>query len=1272
MDPAEFTGDDSVRFKKLMTEAFTPRVEAELRRLIIDFGFVPVRPEHAAEVVHRVSRINLDLLDHMIIRNGLQVTAAVSDGVMRRLLSGSFDDALLQPYFDRGFVLSATTIKIGLRRCDLEALRTIRSHIPERELRISAEEVLAETFDVEFGFSAGLVDFLIHNFSFTEDNVAAALLRSATDEDRDRRGRREATTLPDQIRPLTKCYHQTIPNIPWRWVLRTYGPTHRFSRACLLDAITRIPSSDSTVLEFISAGCPLTPDCIPRAMMAASGASISQTGLMQELLAHLRRQIETTAGTMMEWERAKWTEEFEIWAQLGSGVSGRDSAGGLGLMKSATVGWRGGGMDMKKAWVDEMPRLKAVLEKLLANEKQRMDMAHRRPLLQKDVAQNKPRLVSGSSSHTTKRLRPVLNHPTPCLRVASEPPDCIATPDAPVVPVAGQPPTMRTIPKPHHHVTHAFPEHDLINHDQISLFDTDPMWRACFQGDLAQFIIEARRPSSLEPGLTRGECERSGEGETVLHVAVLLGHIDIVNWILKEWPGKLVNEIYLMHRYFGETALHIAAAKGRLDLVKILLKEGADVNGPLVRGTEFLKDKDRGVLYYGQTILQFAACTNNFDIVKFLVEEGNADLTTVDLYGKLHAVPSKPSIPESNQKIPGNNVLHVIAFYGRFDLELYRYLMAANLKDIAAMRTTINITQARNKENLSPFQVGISQGHAIIIDTIKETIWEFGFVRQYRVPLLDLDPVQPHYIEPGTGKNRSKTSRVSKSALEIAVEREDKIIISHPLFDALLRVKWALYGRRKFLMRLILTLLLICCFTVSVALQPDDIVDRRHYFNIRESGGRYTQLTQYFRLGFEAVTIIGTVGMISAELRDVIVQGLAYFTGYGSGENVIQWMFSVFVWLIPVIRFAISPHVGDDVQITLRDCENVIMGLGGILGWFYMLNFAKGFSSLGPLTLIFRRILLGDLLEWLALYITFTMGFSVAFYLQMNGVPAATTEEPIPVLDWNQLPGALLWTVRFIFAQAVFDDFRKAKLPAFTELLFVTYGFLTLVLLVNVLIAKLTETFKSIALDSRRAWRVQWAYLIMEMDERLSERERNHLLSHLGVMDRPRSSSSFDKNGRAKDGNGSTASTEPQDARRYFLFTERDTIVRSGEGKDNQERVVSQPIKLVVAQDPRSGNDVEIRTDLDHWEGWGRDLLPPRDKTFLWVEHSHTFKGDSDVFKMVEEQHRKGHGHGHGRRAPAASALSTVDDDTITRKDFKDLSPNVSSVSINLDRMAEP
>ena len=65
---------------------------------------------------------------------------------------------------------------------------------------------------------------------------------------------------------------------------------------------------------------------------------------------------------------------------------------------------------------------------------------------------------------------------------------------------------------------------------------------------------------------------------TALHCAALGGHVEVVEWLIKEGGAK-VNE-----EEEGMTALDFAIEQGRRDVVELLVREGANENGKNIYG----------------------------------------------------------------------------------------------------------------------------------------------------------------------------------------------------------------------------------------------------------------------------------------------------------------------------------------------------------------------------------------------------------------------------------------------------------------------------------------------------------------------------------------------------------------------------------------------------------------------------------------------------------------------------------------------------------------
>ncbi|KAJ3068200.1 Transient receptor putative cation channel sub V member 5 [Podochytrium sp. JEL0797] len=673
--------------------------------------------------------------------------------------------------------------------------------------------------------------------------------------------------------------------------------------------------------------------------------------------------------------------------------------------------------------------------------------------------------------------------------------------------------------------------------DQSLLFRLDPMWRSVYAGDLAKTKTEALRIVSTLPGTLPRAYERGGEGETILHIAVLMGHVDIVVWILERFPD-LANEIYTSDTYCGETALHVAVMKAKTngdELVRILINAGANVNADPVTGIVFFKDEHKGGLYYGQTILQFAAAVQEENIVRLLLDAG-ACMDAVDFYG--------------------NNILHVLAYLGNFSVAFFQELRATNLRQIEAgvigINGTIvaNLMKARNKDGMTPFQVGIARGQRQIIDCIKDVQWTFGDACEYNVQLEDIDSIQP-VVEESKCIDTEHGAQIS--ALEMAVQAKHKHILDHPLFFTLIQAKWLHYGRRFFLFRLLGAATLITLFTIAVSLQPTTIAARASYKSLDA------------RLIFEMLSLMGAAIFTRFNSKSLVFKNGHVFH---SDETAIPWLFSIPILATGGIRIltagtsilTASSAIGD----ALLYVENILLGFSAVLGWLNMLYYSNGFQNIGPLVLIFRRVLFVDLANWFLLYSLFTAGFAGAFNLQMK---SAHSKDP-DILDWQTYHGAVVWTVRFVFGDGNYDDFRASQFPVFTMLLFFVYGFLVLVLLVNIFIAKLSLTFTEVSEDSTRLWKLQFASLMLDIDSRLDATMRSKIASQLGFRD------------------ATFQNKTPHPSDRRFVFTERLQPSSTGDG-------VSTPTTLMITigRDARTGKPIHMVPDRETWSGFWMDVV---------------------------------------------------------------------------------
>ncbi|KAJ3219232.1 hypothetical protein HK099_004765 [Clydaea vesicula] len=573
-------------------------------------------------------------------------------------------------------------------------------------------------------------------------------------------------------------------------------------------------------------------------------------------------------------------------------------------------------------------------------------------------------------------------------------------------------------------------------------------------------------------------------GETILHLACLSRkidkktfrandnenankrfHLEIALIIAKLNPKLISTQIKQNFRRAGQTCLHILALKGDLELFEKLWELVPDkgTNGTSIlntlkaKGTEFDIDDKRkdhstpGLSYLGETILSFAVCSGNGKLVEFLLRND-----------------ANPSIRDDY----GNNSIHICCYHGKFgqifnkkekqneflvqhNLENSPYSVIrkflkekedegfADQKDYLEKYVTekfadnekkeiVNPFEALNKMYLTPFNLAISRGHCEIFDLLKIELWSYPNISCSVYPVHELDTFQPH----STGKNP-----YFRSGLQIAIENNDVNMVNHKYIDLILRVKWETYIKKIFLMEFLFFTLIVLSLMTVVATLPHEFEERLNY-----------RKNSYVRLCAELITFVGAILLLGWEMWKLRNLGLQFFS-----------------------RFVIQSI----------ELESIVLGFAAIIGCFLLLNYAKSNQNIGPLVLIFYKMVSKDLVMFIFVMACLFFGFAQAFYLQMQ---IASVKSGGAVLGWDTLYGSVMWLFRYILADYEYLDFAYARTKVFATGLFICYAILTTVLMLNLLIAMLNMSFGNIFKDQQRQWRLQWANMILSYDLRIGSK----------------------------------------------------------------------------------------------------------------------------------------------------------------------------------------
>ncbi|KAJ3149308.1 hypothetical protein HK101_002039 [Irineochytrium annulatum] len=405
------------------------------------------------------------------------------------------------------------------------------------------------------------------------------------------------------------------------------------------------------------------------------------------------------------------------------------------------------------------------------------------------------------------------------------------------------------------------------------------------------------------------------------------------------------------------------------------------------------------------------------------------------------------------------------------------------------LRHTVDDSVA-NIDGMTPFLVAVKQKRGDMVAALLEfkatTDWVFGPVRKKWYNMLEIDT----FVDKNTMNH-------TLGGLEIAVKNKDVEIIGHPIFFKLLEMKWKLYAKRIFVTRFALNLLYMLLVTTAIGLMPNGVDFYPPDQNLSTfSTGRITYVcltTTYAdnsmqfvksacRLIVEILIVMANVYSFVREIKEMRTFGKAYFNGFGAIPNLIQWISMILFVMIVLTR-----------AFLLNQAENILLGLISIFGWISLLYFTKGSKTLGPLTVIFAKVIKTDLVYFVTITFVFVAGFSNALYLQVapyaaTQVTGNQTVTSSGIGDWTSIIGSYVWIIRYMFQEGSYDDLRNTGstvVRTYNFTLFLLALLIFTILLVNVFIAMLGSTFQRIFDKSVETWRVNWAELIMEIDERI-------------------------------------------------------------------------------------------------------------------------------------------------------------------------------------------
>lgn len=216
----------------------------------------------------------------------------------------------------------------------------------------------------------------------------------------------------------------------------------------------------------------------------------------------------------------------------------------------------------------------------------------------------------------------------------------------------------------------------------------------------------------------------------------------------------------------------------------------------------------------------------------------------------------------------------------------------------------------------------------------------------------------------------------------------------------------------------------------------------------------------------------------------------------------VMFLFSCCLMMfVPWLRLACLTELDDHVTVVimLTTAPYFLFFCRYVLHYFLhflliLYPFCRGFKTVGPFVVMIYRMVMGDLIRFVSIYLVFVMGFAQAYYLIFLSFDNPATPDGIDDSESNPVPSAMESIVAmFLMSLTNFGDYygtmERTNHEMEGKILFVVFMVIVAVLLVNMLIAMMGNTYQKIA-ETRNEWQRQWARIVLVVERGVAPAER--------------------------------------------------------------------------------------------------------------------------------------------------------------------------------------
>eukprot|EP00808_Paulinella_micropora_P004622 g14134.t1 len=390
----------------------------------------------------------------------------------------------------------------------------------------------------------------------------------------------------------------------------------------------------------------------------------------------------------------------------------------------------------------------------------------------------------------------------------------------------------------------------------------------------------------------------------------------------------------------------------------------------------------------------------------------------------------------------------------------------------------VKLQYMKNKDKLSVLAMAAEEDDADMTNFVLEkqatTQWSYGPVTCKIFPLDELDTVDDEDEEEDnpaadSGGWRSLCCRkgehkeARQSILEQAVQESRLEVLATPIFHGLLKQKWKRYAKKLFFKRCFISLTYILVLTFAQIFGFPD-------FEVYKRGGNAA--TQWIRYFTDSVVVGGLFYKFTNEFEEAWNSGLTNYLSYL--ENCLFAL----VFFLTYVSVALS--------LLGLSAKYFFMSVGVLVAWCYVFCLLLGFRITGPFVIMIYKMMKSDVVRFAVIYSVLLLGFSAAFIVLQDSGDLPVDEY---VLAFCQMISTLFMVM---LGDVGFQDFNEDIMPEYkwlSSLFLLLYVIVITIMLLNLLIAMMGNTYDEVNETSTKEWNLSFAQIVLSVEHEMDKKD---------------------------------------------------------------------------------------------------------------------------------------------------------------------------------------